>query len=105
MKHIEDFSIIEQEAQIGTRAFSGAPRYPIVAEYLGLVTKSADSGSMSELTPFLKKKAKQDQPTNSIVLLHFVQEILQDIKEAQPDLYSKLTGDQILQKIKEVTPK
>lgn len=105
MNHLKEFRLFEQETQIRTRLFSGTPRYPAVAEYLGLVTKHADSGSMSELTPFLKKKSRPDQPTNSIVLLHFVQEILQDIKEAQPDLYSKLTGDQILQRIKDVTPK
>lgn len=105
MEHLKQYELFEQESQIRTKFFTGAPRYPIVAEYLGLVTKYADSGSMSELTPFLKRKAKPDQPTNSVVLLHFVQEILQDIKEAQPDLYVKLTGDQILQKIKDVTPK
>ncbi len=83
MKHIEDFSIFEQEAQIRTRTFSGAPRYPIVAEYLGLVTKSADSGSMSELTPFLKKKASDtcsppadlshgSAPSDKISQIHFL---------------------------------
>lgn len=97
--------MFEQEANLRTKAFTGVPRYPIVAEYLGLVTKFGDTGAMNQLTPFLKAKSKPEQPQNSIILLHFINEILTDIKEAQPDLYAKLNADSFLQKIKDVTPK
>jgi hypothetical protein len=105
MERIKRLKVFEQDANIRTKAFTGVPHYPIVAEYLGLVTKFSDSGAMSQLTPFLKAKSKPDQPQNSIILLHFIDEILVDIKEAQPDLYAKLNADSFLQKIKDVTPK
>ncbi len=105
MEKIKRLKMFEQDANVRTKAYTGIPRYPIVAEYLGLVTKFGDTGSMSQLTPFLKAKSKPDQPQNSIILLHFINEILADIKEAQPDLYAKLNADPLLQKIKDVTPK
>ena len=104
MKNLKDYSVFEQEIQLRTKNFTGVPRYPAVADYLGLLTKNADSGPSPEISNFLKKKPKPDQAiTNSTYLLKFIQEALENIKLAQPDLYGKLTGDSFVQKIKEVT--
>lgn len=104
MKNIKSYSLFEQEAQLKTKIFTGVPRYPAVADYLGLITKNADSGSTTEITTFLKKRPKIDQPTtNGMYLLKFIEEALANIKVAQPDLYAKITGDTFVQKIKDAT--
>ena len=104
MKNIKDYSIYEQEAQLKTKIFNGVPRYPAVADYLGIITKNADSGSTTEIATFLKKRPKIDQPTtNGMYLLKFMEEALGNIKVAQPDLYAKITGDSFVQKIKDAT--
>ena len=104
MKNIKSYQIFEQDAQLKTKTFNGVPRYPAVADYLGIITKNADSGSNTEITTFLKKRPKIDQPTtNGMYLLKFMEEALANIKAAQPDLYGKITGEMFAQKIKDAT--
>lgn len=104
MQIIKRYGIFEQEVQLKTRLFNGSPRYPSVADYLGLITKNADSGSTAEITAFLKRRPKSDQPsTNTTYLLKFIEEALSNIKVAQPDLFAKIGGDTVVQKIKDAT--
>jgi hypothetical protein len=104
MQNLKRYEIFEQEIQLKTRLFNGSPRYPSVADYLGLITKNADSGTSSEVTAFLKRRPKSDQtPTNTTYLLKFIEEALTNIKVAQPDLFAKIGGDSVVQKIKDST--
>jgi hypothetical protein len=104
MQNIKSYAIFEQEVQLKTRLFNGFPRYPSVADYLGLITKNADSGTTSEITAFLKRRPKSDQaPTNTTYLLKFIEEALSNIKVAQPDIFAKIGGESVVQKIKDST--
>lgn len=106
MENLKSYELFEQDAQLKTKTFNGAPRYPSVAEYIGLITKNADSGSTTEIAAFLRKKPKPDQPaTNAVYLLKFIEEALDNIKIAQPDLYAKVSAEAFTKKIQQNTSK
>jgi hypothetical protein len=106
MENLKSYELFEQDAQLKTKTFNGVPRYPSVVEYIGLITKNADSGSTTEIASFLRKKPRPDQPaTNAVYLLKFIEEALDNIKVAQPDLYAKVSAEGFIKKIQQNTTK
>jgi hypothetical protein len=105
MQILKPFSVFEQDIQLKTKTFQGTPHFPVVSEYIGLMSKNLDSGSMTEIDTFLRRKAKADAPTNSVAILNFMKETLETIKTAQPDVYAKVGGDVFISKVEAITPK